>query len=107
MKIGRMNRGSWGKIRAFFDLETDEGFVIKGFKLVEGMNGLFVGYPSQKGTDDEYHDQVFPLNDDLKNELGALATNEYNNPQDDTMFEVSEKNNKKVVSEIKADDIPF
>ena len=51
-----MNKGEWGKIKAFFDLRTEEGFVIKGFKLIHGINGLFVGNPSQKGNDGEYYD---------------------------------------------------
>ena len=34
MKIERMNKGNWGKVRAFFDVQTDEGFTIKGFKLI-------------------------------------------------------------------------
>ena len=59
LKIERMNKGSWGKVRAFFDIMTDEGFTIKGFKIIEGINGLFVGVPSQKGKDDEYFDTVF------------------------------------------------
>ena len=42
MKIDRMNSGSWGKIKAFFDLITEDGFTLKGFKLVEGISGLFV-----------------------------------------------------------------
>ena len=37
-----MNKGSWGKLRAYFDVQTDEGFTIKGFRIVEGINGLFV-----------------------------------------------------------------
>ena len=53
MKISRMNKGSWGLIKAFFDLQTEEGFTIKGFKLVEGINGLFVGFPSNKNNDGE------------------------------------------------------
>ena len=53
-----MNKGSWGKVRAFFDLTTEEGFIIKGFRLVEGINGLFVSMPSQKGQDGEYYDTV-------------------------------------------------
>ena len=32
-----MNKGNWGKIRAFFDLQTEDGFTLKGFKLVEGI----------------------------------------------------------------------
>ena len=34
MKIERINKGSWGKIRAFFDIRTEEGFVVKGFKII-------------------------------------------------------------------------
>ena len=30
MKISRMNKGNWGKVRAFFDLTTQDGFTIKG-----------------------------------------------------------------------------
>ena len=59
MKIERMNKGSWGKVRAFFDLTTQEGFTIKGFKIIEGINGLFVSMPSQKSNDGEYYDSVF------------------------------------------------
>ena len=71
-----MTKGSWGKIRAFFDLQTQEGFTIKGFKLVEGINGLFVGFPSQKGSDDEYRDTVWAERE-LKDELTQLAIKEY------------------------------
>ena len=76
MNIERMTKGNWGKIRAFFDLQTEEGFTIKGFKLVEGINGLFVGFPSQKGNDDEYRDTVWAERE-LKDTLGQLAIKEY------------------------------
>jgi len=71
-----MNKGSWGKIRAFFDLQTEEGFTIKGFKLVEGINGLFVGFPSQKGSDDEYYDTVW-ADRDIKEQVNQLAVKTY------------------------------
>ena len=71
-----MNKGSWGKIRAFFDLQTEEGFTMKGFKLVEGINGLFVGFPSQKGSDDEYHDTVW-ADRDVKEQVNQVAVKTY------------------------------
>jgi stage V sporulation protein G len=76
MKIERMNKGSWGKIRAFIDVRTDDGFVIKGFKLIEGVNGLFVGFPSQKSTDGEYHDTVW-ADKEIKDQLSQLAIKGY------------------------------
>ena len=78
MKIERMNKGEWGKLRAFFDLKTSEGIVIKGFKLVEGINGMFVGMPSQKGKDDEFFDTVF-MDRDIREELNQAAMDAYNN----------------------------
>ena len=78
MKIERMAKGDWGKIKAFFDLQTEDGFTIKGFKLVEGTNGQFVGFPSQKGNDDEYHDTVW-ADKDVKEQVNELAKREYGN----------------------------
>ena len=71
-----MNKGEWGKIRAFFDLKTEEGIVIKGFKLVHGINGLFVGNPSQKGNDGEFYDTVF-IEKELKDEVSQIAIDHY------------------------------
>ena len=71
-----MNKGSWGKIRAFFDLRTEEGFTMKGFKLVEGINGLFVGFPSQKGSDDEYRDTIWAERE-LKDQVTQMAVKVY------------------------------
>tara|TARA_B100001769_G_C21830877_1_gene451262 strand:+ start:56 stop:460 length:405 start_codon:yes stop_codon:yes gene_type:complete len=76
LKIERMNKGSWGKVRAFFDIMTDEGFTIKGFKIIEGINGLFVGVPSQKGKDDEYFDTIF-VAPELREELNHVALQAY------------------------------
>ena len=44
MKIVRMTTGEWGKTKAFFDVEIS-GFTMKGFKLIEGINGIFVANP--------------------------------------------------------------
>jgi stage V sporulation protein G len=83
MKIERINKGEWGKLRAFFDLRTNEGIVIKGFKLVEGINGMFVGMPSQKGKDDEFFDTVF-MERETRDELNQMAIDAYNNPSSDS-----------------------
>ena len=97
MKIMNMRKGSWGKLTAFFDVVTDEGFIVKGFKLVNGINGFFVGFPSQKGNDDEYHDTVW-LRDDvresLREKLNKMAVEEYNkdNPADMKNNDITDDN---------------
>ena len=112
-----MTKGSWGKIRAFFDLQTEEGFTIKGFKLVEGINGLFVGFPSQKGNDDEYRDTVW-ADRELKDELTQLAIKEYGQEVMDSPVGMEENSfssqppleaaeNPVVAEPFSDDDIPF
>jgi len=78
MKIERMNKGEWGKLRAFFDIRTDDGFVIKGFKIMDSINGLFVSMPSQKGKDEEWFDTVW-VDKDLRDQLNQVAIEAYNN----------------------------
>ena len=89
MKIERMNKGSWGKVRAFFDLTTSEGFTIKGFKIIEGINGLFVSMPSQKGSDGEYYDSIY-ASKELRDELNKLALDAYGSQYDQTLSQTSE-----------------
>ena len=86
MKIERMNKGSWGKVRAFFDLTTTEGFTIKGFKIIEGINGLFVSMPSQKSSDGEYYDSIY-ASKELRDELNLLALDAYGTQHDQTLSE--------------------
>ena len=76
MQVERMNRGEWGKILAFVDIKTDEGFILKGFKLIEGSNGKFVGFPSEKNKDDEYYDTIW-ADKDLKDKVNRVVKDYY------------------------------
>ncbi len=81
MKIKRMNLYNGdSKTVAFFDLETDENIVIKGFTLVDSANGLFVSAPREKGKDGNYYDKVL-LPSELKKQLNDIAISHYNELQ--------------------------
>ncbi|MDP2302627.1 MAG: septation protein SpoVG family protein [Ignavibacteria bacterium] len=79
MKILRINplqNSQDGKLVAFFDFETNDGIVIKGFKIVNGTNGLFIAGPSEKGKDGKYYDSVI-LPKEMKEELQKNAIDSY------------------------------
>ena len=80
MKIIRMNPlksdGS-GKTAAFFDIQTNDGIIIKGFRLINGSNGLFLSSPDQKGKDGKYYETV-TLPKEMKGELEKMAIEEFN-----------------------------
>lgn len=48
-------------LKAFATLEIDSAFVVKGIRIIEGKQGLFVAMPSHKGDDGEYYDDAFPI----------------------------------------------
>ena len=91
MKIKNMRKpneeGQWGKVKAFFDVENS-GFEMKGFRIIEGINGLFVSMPSQKGKnqqgDDEWFDTVW-IEKELRDQLNQIALNEYGSQYDQTL----------------------
>ena len=99
MTIHRMIKGNWGKVVAFFDVNA-EGMIITGFKLVEGSEGLFVGSPSQKGKDGEYHDTVI-MPKDVREQVYVLASAKYTDDSDHSAPPVQKK------AEVVGDDIPF
>lgn len=78
MKISRMNplKGE-SKTAAFFDVQTDEEIIIKGFRIVNGSNGLFMAAPDEKGKDGKFYDKVI-LPKELKDKLEKMALEEYN-----------------------------
>lgn len=78
MRIARMRLfdSSTGNTKAFIDLATEEGIVIKGFKLVQGPTGLFVGAPSEKGKDGKWYESVI-IPKELKEDLNSMAQREY------------------------------
>ncbi len=80
MKVVRMNpfpKDGNSKLLAFFDVQSEEGIIIKGFKLVDGSNGKFISPPSEKGKDGKYYDSVI-LTKEMKEELGRIAIDDYN-----------------------------
>jgi stage V sporulation protein G len=65
-----------GKTAAFLDVQTEDGITLKGFRLVNGSNGLFLSSPDQKGKDGKYYETVI-LPKEMKGELEKMAIDEY------------------------------
>ena len=77
IRINPMKSDSTGKTAAFFDVQTDDGITLKGFRLVNGSNGLFLSTPDQKGKDGKYYETVI-LPKEMKIELEKIAIEEFN-----------------------------
>jgi stage V sporulation protein G len=72
-----LEKNSNSKMVAFLDIETDDGIILKKFRLINGPNGLFLSAPSEKGKDDKYYETVI-LPKSLKEYAEKAAIEEYN-----------------------------
>ena len=76
--IERINRfDGEGSLKAFCDLEIGQMFLVKGLRVVEGKNGLFVSMPQQQGKDGNWYDTVFPLNKEVRQQVSDLVLSAY------------------------------
>lgn len=64
------------KIKAFVDISLG-GVVVRGLRVVDGSNGLFVGMPCHQGKDGKWYDTVYLTTKEIKQELNDLILAAY------------------------------
>lgn len=68
--VKRLHRFSGeGSLKAIADVAIGGEFLVKGFCVVEGKNGLFVSEPKRPGNDGKWYGMACPLTDEAKKEV--------------------------------------
>ncbi len=75
VRIHRLDNA--GSVKAFCDLRLNDDYVIKGFKIVEGTDGLFVGMPSELSKTGKWFNTFRPLSNDAKARLEEVVIGAY------------------------------
>lgn len=75
VRLHRLENG--GPVKAFCDIQFDEDYIIKGFRVVEGKEGLFVGMPSEIAKNGRWYGTFRPLSDDVKNRIEEVVITAY------------------------------
>ncbi len=75
VRFNKLSKDS--SLKAFADIALAGVFVIKGLKVVEGKNGLFVGMPSTMGKDGKWHNTAYPLTKEFKDLLTEVVLQAY------------------------------
>jgi DNA-binding cell septation regulator SpoVG len=73
-RIFKIDRDS--KVKAFADVSFS-GIVVKGFSVVEGEKGLFVGMPRHQGKDGKWYDTVIPSSKEVRRQLSETILGAY------------------------------
>lgn len=70
--------GSFGKIKGLASIVINDQFQLRGLRICDGQNGLFVGYPNDpfyKG--DEFHYVAFPITRQLRDHIENCVLERY------------------------------
>jgi len=57
------------KLKAFVNITFDDVFVVRGLKVIQGGQGLFVCMPSRKLPDGTFKDIAHPISNDFRSEI--------------------------------------
>ena len=89
-------KNSTNSIKAIANVTFDNQLVVHNVKIIEGNNGTFVSFPSEKDADGKFKDIVHPINSEARNEFSKAILAAYNSTK-----EKIEHLNKEDDSEVK------
>ena len=75
VRVHKLNGG--GPTKAMCDISIGNEFLIKGFCVIQGKKGLFVGVPREVGKDGKWYDRAFPLTESAKEALNETVLAAY------------------------------
>ncbi|HLD82432.1 MAG TPA: septation protein SpoVG family protein [Candidatus Omnitrophota bacterium] len=64
------------KLKAFVDIAIGD-FIVKGFRIVQGKKGLFLGMPREQGKDGKWYDAFCTKTEEAKQSLIEVALTAY------------------------------
>lgn len=77
IQVNRVHRiDGESKLKAFVDISFG-GWTIKGWRIVEGKNGLFLGLPQELGKDGRWYSTVRPDSKEIHQELAEKVLKFY------------------------------
>ena len=78
IEVVRLNRlDGDGTLKAFCDISLFDTLIIKGLKVVNGKNGLFVSMPREQGKDGKWYDSVRRINREIKKVIENVVLEAY------------------------------
>ena len=78
VKVERIHRlEGEGPTKAFCDLLILDTFLVKGLRVVEGKNGLFLSMPREQSRDGKWYETFYPVSKEMRKGLQELVLEEF------------------------------
>jgi stage V sporulation protein G len=65
------------RLKAFATMTLNNAFVVRGLKIIQGTNGIFVAMPSRRRPDGQFQDIAHPINKETRDQLTEIVLAEY------------------------------
>jgi len=75
IKIHRLTQDS--RVKAFVDLGINDALMVKGVRVVQGKNGLFVSMPTEQGKNERWYERVRCMNKDVRSLIAQKVLEAY------------------------------
>lgn len=80
-----------GKLKAFANITFDDAFVVRGLKVIDGQNGLFISMPSRTRPDGSHQDVAHPINNEMRENIEEAVFQTYQHYIENEVEEESEE----------------
>ena len=78
IKVQRIQKmESDSSLKAFVDIVVNDSILIKGLKIIEGTNGVFVSMPQERGRDNKWYDSIRCLTEGAKEYISDVVLYSY------------------------------
>jgi len=78
IEVQRMYRFETDRpLKAFTDIVINEVLLIKGVRVMDGKNGLFVAMPREQSQDEKWYDTIRCLTQEIKDQITEVVLSAY------------------------------
>jgi len=64
-------------LKAFADIIVNDALLIKGIKVLDGKNGMFVSMPQEQSKDKKWYDSVRCLSKEVREQITEIVLTAY------------------------------
>ena len=79
IKVIKVHPVTGGNLKAYIDICIDDALIIKGLRVMDGKNGLFVHAVVKNKNDEKYYETVSCTNQEVKDDLTSTVLVAYKN----------------------------
>lgn len=76
LKMDKIPQG--GRIKAYVSIVINEAILVKGIRLIDGKDGLFIAMPAELGHNDRWYERIRCITKTVHDQIEQAIINAFN-----------------------------